>query len=114
VEQIDLASVLHDLGNVLLKVGDTSEAMNTYNEALSLRHNLCGIGVGVFATLVQQSDLDNTIHKHHDILKDTADTLHNIGGIYETMKKEKKALNCYNQALIIKRSISRDKPVGFL
>ena len=112
-EEKELATVLHHLGNVLLKSGDDFEAMSAYNEALSLRRKLCGIDSGGFAKFIEQEDVENAIEQHRGVLRDMADTLHNIGGVYETKNMYQQALSCYNQALVIKRSISREKQVGF-
>jgi tetratricopeptide (TPR) repeat protein len=112
-EHIELAIVLHHLGNNLLKMGDITKAKKLYDEALTLRCKLCGVGDGGFAEFVQQEDLECAIELNRDILRDMADTLHNIGGIYETKIMQQQALSCYNQSLIIKRTISKEKKVEF-
>ncbi len=112
-EQVELAIVYHHLGNTLLKIGDNTEALSAFKEALLLRRKLCDIGPGGFAELVGRTDLDIAIDKYRDIFRDMADTLHNIGGVYEIQNMQQQALGCYNQSLIIKRSISRDKKVEF-
>lgn len=112
-EQTELAIVLHHLGNVILKTGNTTDAMNCYNEALNVRRKLCGMSTSGFAEYMSQRDLEASIDLNRTILQDMADTLHNVGGVYETKNMPQKALGCYNQALIIKRSILKDKKVEF-
>lgn len=113
VEQIKLAYILHNLGNILLKMGDTSEALTYFNEALDMRRKLVGIDNGGFAMFVARNDFESALELNRGILRDMADTLHNLGGVYESQSMEQKALSCYNQALIIKRSTSKEKQVGF-
>ncbi len=111
-EQIQLATVLHHLGNVILKTGKTADSMSCYEEALSIRRKLCGMGTTGFAEYATQMDMES-MNINRIILQDMADTLHNIGGVYETKNMPQKALGCYNQALIIKRSYSKEKKVEF-
>ena len=104
-EESGLASILHHMGNIHLKMEDTATAMRFYEEALTYWNRLCGFGAGGFSEFVQRKRSEENIKLHKDRLRDMADTLHNMGGAYETKSDFSRALNCYNQALVIKRHL---------
>ncbi len=104
-EEAELASILHHIGNIHLKIDDAATAMNYYEEAMKHWKKLCEFGEGGFSEFVQREHSDETIQLYRERLRDMADTLHNMGGAYETKSDYSRALNCYNQALVIKRHL---------
>ena len=104
-EESELASILHHTGNVHLKLEDTATAMYFYEQALSYWNRLCDFGTGGLSEFVQRECTGDRTPAFTRNLRDMADTLHNMGGVYETKSDLSRALNYYNQALIIKRNL---------
>jgi len=109
MEESELASILHHIGNIHLKLEDVQTAMTHYEDAMKGWRKLCDFGSGGFAEYAQREDIDRMIDENRDILRDMADTLHNMGGVYETNADFSRGLGCYNQALVMKRSLLEDK-----
>ena len=103
-EEVEMARVLFHLGNVQMKLGDIDKSFKFYDESLLLRRKLCGFGDGCYSIYIQEHG-DKVSLLNHDILKEMANTLHNIGWVWEMKNMQQQALSCYYEALVIKRSL---------
>jgi len=112
LEESQLASVLHHIGNDYLQMEEPSRAMHYYEEALSIWCKLCEFEQDTgFSEFANECGSAEKIETHKDYLRDMADTMHNMGGVFETRSEYAKALSMYNQALIIKRSVLSEKVI---
>jgi len=106
VSDAEYARILHNLGNVHLQNGHLDIASQCYEEALDMRRKLLNIGENDNTELTQLCDADVNRVANHDKLRDMANTLHNLGWLYEMQSTYEKSLSCLNQALFIKQSLS--------
>lgn len=106
VADADYARILHNLGNVHLQNGHLDVALQSYEEALAIREKHLNIGEGGYAELAQPSAFGGNLVAYRDKLRQIANTLHNLGWLYEMQTMYEKALSCLNQALFIKQSLS--------
>jgi len=110
----DFARILHNLGNVHLQSGHLDVALQAYEESLTVRKRLLNIGeIGSCAEIISQQLRHLNVNKEKrtsycEKLREIANTLHNIGWLYEMRLQYEKALNCLNQALYIKQILIQD------
>ena len=120
-EEKELAVVFHNLGNVFLKRGEMEQAVRNYECALKIRRRQCGCEKGGFAEIALSggvaSDASSsssttlagsspTQPAGEEELEGMADTLHSMGCAFEATRRFNLALGCYNEALVIKRSLA--------
>jgi len=109
VGDAEYARILHNLGNVHLQNGHLDVASQCYEEALAMRRKLLNMGVNGHTVLTKLCDAHANRAINHEKLRDMANTLHNLGWLYEMQTMYEKALTCLNQALFIKQSLSNQK-----
>jgi len=107
VEDAEYARILHNLGNVHLQNGHLDIASQCYEEALAIRRKLLNMKANDHTKLTQLCEFNVSRGINHEKLRDMANTLHNLGWLYEMQCIYEKALSCLNQALFIKQNLSK-------
>mmetsp|Transcript_14124 Transcript_14124/g.20868 ORF Transcript_14124/g.20868 Transcript_14124/m.20868 type:complete len:414 (+) Transcript_14124:1-1242(+) len=127
-DHLEVASILHNMGDVYFMMGDLDQAMRCYEEAHEIRVNKGHVhymdvaatrnNVGVI--FMKQGRYGQAIacfSQVHNIRKqmlesnhtECSDALHNMAIVYKHQNKFKESLDHYKQALEIRRSVGSNK-----